>query len=159
MASIKFEEGYRTYDINGDPNRVIKVATTDFAIINRFKDAEANIKAKVKEYEKININPDGTAEADTDEAIAAIGELTRFIEEQINYIFNSDIAGIVFNGQSCLSTYHGVPLYERFINAIIPEIEKDLKSETKASQDRINKYTTNKYKKNVNHQKKGTGKK
>lgn len=151
--TLVFEEGYKTYDINGDPDRVIKVSTTDYGIINRFKEAEKNIKEKMKSYEHINIKPDGTAETDADEAIEAIGDLTKFIEEQINYIFNSDIAGIVFNGQSCLSTVKGVPLYERFIDAIIPEIEKDLKDETKASQKRVNKYTSgsgaNAYKKSV----------
>ena len=151
-GSLIFEEGYKVYDINGDPDRVIKVSTTDYSIITRFQEAEFKIKEKVKDYNNINIKPDGTADTDAEEAIAAIADLTSFIEEQINYIFNSDISGIVFNGQSCLSTFKGVPLYERFLDAIIPVIEKDLKAEVKESQKRVQKYTNNsssKYKKAV----------
>ena len=146
--SINFEEGVKTYLINDDENRKITISTGDYALINRFQEAEKAIKEKAKEYDKIKINADGSAAVETEEAAAAIKDLTEFIEGQINYIFNADVADVVFNGQSCLSTWKGVPLYERFINAVIPEIEADLKAEVKASQQRINKYSKNsKYKK------------
>ncbi len=148
LKSINFEEGVKTYLINDDENRMITISTADYSLITRFQEAEKAIKNKAKEYDKIKIKPDGSADTDTEEAIAAIKDLTEFIESQINYIFNADVAGVVFNGQSCLSTWKGVPLYERFLNAVIPEIEKDLKAEVKASQQRINKYSGNaKYKK------------
>lgn len=146
--SLNFEEGVKTFLINDDPDRKITISTSDYSLITRFNEAEKAIKAKAKEYDKVKLNADGSAAVDTDEAVAAIKDLTEFIEGQINYIFNSDVAGVVFNGQSCLSTYKGVPLYERFLESVIPVIEKDLEAEVKASQKRINKYTTNsKYKK------------
>lgn len=148
MNSLHFEEGLKTYCINDDPDRVIKVSTTDYGIINRLQEADKNMKKKADEYKALNINTDGSAADKTEEAAAAIKELTEFIEGQINYVFNADVAKIVFNGQSCLSTYKGVPLYERFMNAIVPEIEKDFKEEVKESQKRVSKYTgSNKYKK------------
>ena len=150
--SLNFDEGLKVYTINDDPDRKITISTSDYSLITRFQEAERAIKNKAKEYDKVKLNADGSAAVDTEEAAAAIKDLTEFIEGQINYIFNADVAGVVFNGQSCLSTCKGVPLYERFLNAVIPEIEADLKEEVKASQKRINKYTSN------NKYKKATGK-
>ena len=44
MSSIIFDEGYRTFDINGDPNRVLRINPADIGILDRmmkaYEDAE-----------------------------------------------------------------------------------------------------------------------
>lgn len=37
MTSLKFDDGYKEYSINGDESRVIRINTTDFAIFDRIK--------------------------------------------------------------------------------------------------------------------------
>ena len=112
-----------------------------------------NMESKVKELMELRrmkeeIEAEITAAEDEikavmgdEEAAEAIEDLSRIVKEEINYIFNADVADIVFDGASPLSTRKGVPLYERFVNAMFPVIQKDIEAETKESSKRISKYT------------------
>ena len=139
--SINFDEGYKEYEINGDSERVIRVDTADYGLIERFKKAEKHINDELKKYENIKIKADGSADTDDETAAQMIADLGEFIKNEINYIFNADVSEIVFGNASPLSTRKGVPLYERFVNAVLPVIEADLKAEAKASEKRVSQYT------------------
>lgn len=139
--NIEFDDGFREYTINGDPNKVIRIDTADYDLITRADTARKNIEQAVKKYDNIKINPDGSANCSDEEAIAAVTDLSNVIREQMNYIFNADVSSTVFGNASPLSTRKGIPLYERFFNAVIPIIEKDLSEENKQAQKRISKYT------------------
>ncbi len=139
--SIKFDEGYREYDINGDPNRIIKVDTADYGLIERFEEAERRIKAQLDKYKGIKIKPDGSAEMSDEAACKAVAQLSKTIKEAINYIFDYEVSSVVFGNRSPLSTRKGVPLYERFMNAMMPIIQADIEAEAKESNKRIQKYT------------------
>ena len=140
-TNIEFDDGFREYTINGDPNKVIRIDTADYDLITRSDKARKTIEAAVRKYDKIEINADGSANCSDEEAIAAVTDLSDVIREQMNYIFNADVSGIVFGNASPLSTRKGIPLYERFFNAVMPIIEADLNEENKQAQKRINKYT------------------
>lgn len=140
--SINFDEGIKEYLINNDPERVIRVNTADYAIIGRFKSVEERLNEKMAKYKDVKINADGTAaDMNDEEAVAAIDDLSNIVKEEINYIFNADVADIVFNGTSPISTRKGVPLYERFTNAMFPIIKADIEAESEESSKRIEKYT------------------
>jgi len=139
--NIQFDEGFKEYTINGDENRVIRVDTADIALTTRAVEAQKQIDAFMKRYEDIKIKADGTADIEEEAAIEAVKEMTDFVCGQIDYIFNSKVSDIVFNGASPLSTRNGIALYERFVNAMLPIIEADLKAENKAAQKRVDKYT------------------
>ena len=140
QLNINFDEGLTKLTINDDEDRFIYVNLTDYNIITRFEEAQKNINNKLKEYDDIEIKADGTANVDTEYATRAIKDITEYVEAQFDYIFNSDVSKTVFNGQSCLSSVGGVPLYERFILAIIPMIEKEAKSEKKQAEKNMKKY-------------------
>lgn len=139
--SIKFDEGYKEYSINGDANRIIRVDTADYGLIERFEEAEKRIKKQLEKYKGIKIRPDGSAEMKDEEACKAISELSQTIREAIDYIFDDEVSPVVFGNRSPLSTRKGVPLYERFINAMMPIIKSDIESEAKESNKRIQKYS------------------
>lgn len=140
--SINFDEGYKEYEINGDPERIICVDTADYGLIERFKKAEKHINEELKKYDGIKIKSDGSADTDDETAAQMIADLGEFIKSEINYIFNADVSKIVFGNASPLSTRKGVPMYERFVNATLPIIEADLKAESTASEKRVAKYTS-----------------
>ena len=142
MQNLNFDEGYKEFKINNDDSKVIRFNPTDVAIIERFAQAEKNITdyfEKIKDYKP---------EEDKDDleklrADAAIQKETRlFICEQIDYIFDNPVSAIVFGNQSPLSPVKGKLLFERFLEAVKPVIEADVKKENEASQKRINKYRT-----------------
>jgi len=60
MQGIRFDEGYKEYMINDDPNRVIRFNQTDFEILDRIKDAYEEIEKATSTEDDVELNPDGT---------------------------------------------------------------------------------------------------
>lgn len=139
--SINFDEGYKTYEINGDPERVIRIDTSDYGLMERFRQAEKNLNTIARKYKSLIFAPNGSPEDKTEAAITAMTEFDREIKQEIDRIFNSSVSEVVFGNASSLSTRNGVPLYERFMNAVIPIIKTDLEAEEKKSEKRIRKYS------------------
>ena len=129
MGSINFDEGLKTFDINGDPNRTITINPADFGILERLEAAYARIEAA---YGKLK----GTEV--TEEVLFAFSSA---LNREVDYIFNSEVSDIVFGGASPISTVGGVPLFQRFFEAVLPLIEEAVQSEAALSEERIAKYT------------------
>ncbi len=138
--SINFDDGFKTYEINGDPQRVVRIDTADYGLIERLRAAKNNINEEMRKYENVKIKSDGSADVDDETAADGIRDLGEFICGQFDYIFNSEVSGVLFGTASPLSTRSGVPLFERVFNAILPIIEKDIESEHKKAEARIKKY-------------------
>lgn len=132
MENLNFENGYKEYSINGDESKVIRFRPTDFAINNRVDKAIKEIEKISRKYSQIN---------DRD-AFDSIIKCDEEVKEQINYIFGSDVCSIVFEGANCMSISKGVPLYQHFINAVVPLIKKEVSEEQKKSDNIIKKYTS-----------------
>ena len=145
MQSIRFDDGFKEFMINDDPNRVIRFNPADYGIIERFNTARKDILAEMDKLQKdIDIKPDGTPDVPEDELEEAAGMMSKarkLICDKVDYIFGSPVAEIVFGNQSPLSSVKGIPLFERFIRAAQPYIEKEVKAEQEASMKRVNKYT------------------
>ena len=145
MQSLRFDDGYKEFMINDDPNRVIRFNPADYGIIERFNTARKNILTEMEKIQSdIDINPDGTPnvpEDELEEAAEMLGKTRKLICDQVDYIFGSPVSESAFGTQSPLSSVKGLPLFERFIRAAQPFIEKEVKAEQLASQKRINKYT------------------
>ena len=145
MQSIRFDDGYKEFMINDDPDRVIRFNPADYGIIERFNTARKVILIEMEKIQgDIDINPDGTpnvAEDELGEAAELLSKTRKLICDQVDYIFGSPVAEIVFGNQSPLSSIKGIPLFERFIRAAQPYIEKEVKAEQEASMKRVNKYT------------------
>lgn len=145
MQSIRFDDGYKEFMINDDPNRVIRFNPADYGILERFDIAS---KEMIQELETIgsdfDLNPDGTPrvpESEIEEAAKLLAKTRKVICDKVDYIFGSPVSEIVFGSQSPLSSVKGIPLFERFINAARPFIESEVIKEQKASQKRVEKYT------------------
>ena len=137
MQNIRFDDGYKEFMINDDPNKVIRFDPTDFAIIERFNTAMNNIEKYKDEFD----NNEDTA-GGLESAAETVNKINTYIREQIDYIFDSPVAAIALGNKSPLAMVKGVPLFERFLNAVIPAIEKEIKAEMKASEKRVSKYTS-----------------
>jgi len=142
MQSIRFDDGFKEFMINDDPNKVIRFDPTDFAIIERFNVAMKNIEKSTEQLtDDISIDSKGEPVDELESAAEAVSRVNKFIKEQIDYIFDSPVSDMVFGNKSPLAMVKGVPLFERFIVAAQAVIEKELKTEMKASEKRISKYT------------------
>jgi len=145
MQSLRFDEGYKEFMINDDPNRVIRFNPADYGIIERFNKARKDIIAEMEKIQKdFDLKPDGSPDVPEDELEEAAGiieKVRKLICDKIDYIFGNPVSEVVFGTQSPLSSVKGVPLFERFIQAAQPFIEAEVKAEQEASKKRIEKYT------------------
>ena len=142
VQNLNFDDGLRRFKLNGDDTKVIEFSPADFGIIERINDAYHMIDEVSKQNENIELNPDGSPADDLGKAAGVVKNFRETINKAINHIFGSDVASVAFGNQSPLSLVGGIPLYERFLNAVIPVVKKEIETEMKASQKRISKYTS-----------------
>ena len=125
MKSIRFDDGFREYAINGDETRVIRVNPSDFGIIERLTAAQ-NAMANVT----IDNTPEGIAAFD------------KFAREQIDMVFGEGTSAVAFGRTHLASPANGKPLYVNFLEAFAPIIKADLDAERKKSDANIKNYTS-----------------
>jgi hypothetical protein len=142
MQNLSFDDGYKEFSINGDTSKVIRFNPSDMSIIERIKTAYEEITKATTLDKDIELKADGTPIEELGKAADIVKGINDTIKNQIDYIFNSPISDMAFGKQSPLSMVGGQPLYAGFLNAIIPIVEKEVKAQQKASQARINKYTS-----------------
>lgn len=141
MQNLIIDDGYKEYKINGDENRVIRFNPSDFSIIERINTAYEEINKATDIDTDIELKPDGKPVSELEKAAEIVSGINTTIKKQIDYIFNSPVSDAVFGNQSPLSMVKGTPLYERFLNAVVPIIRQEVAKEQEASRKRIEKYT------------------
>jgi hypothetical protein len=140
MQNLSMNDGFKEFSINNDPNRVIRFNPSDFGIIDRINSAYTEIEKSTNIDTDVALKNDGTAKDDLERAATIVQQVSNTIKGQIDYIFNSPVSDIVFGKQSPLSLVGGMPLYEQFLNVVIPVIKKDVQKEQESSRKRVNKY-------------------
>lgn len=128
MNNLSFNEGYKEFTINNNPNRVIRFNPTDVGIIERFDIASKKLEGMAA----------GISEEENDASVLA--KLDAEIKEQIDYIFNQPVSDIVFGAQSPMAPVGGKLLFEGFLEAVLPVIKESIKKEQKESAERVGKY-------------------
>lgn len=141
MQNISFNDGYKEFTINNDENKVIRFNPSDFGILQRIKEAYSEIEKATDIEDDIKLDSDGSVMDNLGKTVEIVKGIEDTIKAQIDHIFNSEVSCMAFGKQSPLGMVKGVPLYERFLNAAIPFIKKEVEAEMKASQKRMSKYT------------------
>lgn len=142
MQNLQFDDGYKEFSINGDESRVIRFNPRDFAILERIKEAYDMIEEASKVTEDVQLKADGSPVEMLGSAADIVKQFDDTVKKAVNHIFNSDVSTAVFGKQSPLSLIGGSPLYERFLETVIPVIRKEVEAESKKSRERISKYTS-----------------
>ena len=139
MSKLTLNTGVKTYDIedeNGKMLGTISIYPNDFNIGKRAMEVQKKIVEYITSAEQIAVEND-------ESAIEQITEIDNKIKEQLDYLFNSDVSKTVFSGLHCLNvTEDGRYFIERFLEMIMPVINSELDKSLKASQKRVNKYTS-----------------
>lgn len=131
MQTIKFNDGYKTYSINDDDSRTIRINLLDLNMKSRYEKATKVIEETVNKMKSVNIPSE-------DQLI----EFDIVIREQLNYVFGSDICATVFGVANVLTPLKsGKFLFESFMEVFVPMIEKDSQSAINAVNINIDKKT------------------
>ena len=141
MQNLNFSDGFKEFSLNGDESKVIRFNPADLGIIERIEKAYKEIDGVTKVGADVELRADGTPIEELSKAASIVKKTSDTIKAQIDYIFDSSVSVVVFGNQSPLSMVGGIPFYERFLNAVIPVLKKEIQFEQKASQQRISKYT------------------
>ncbi len=123
-VNLKFNDGLKEYAINGDENKIIRFNPTDYNIKKRADEAAKKIESIAEEYKNKGIDD-----------LTAVEVLDTETRKMINYICGSDVCSVAFGSTHAMTICGGAPLYENFLNALIPLIE----SEVKAAQKKVGK--------------------
>lgn len=143
MESLKFDEGYKEYMINDDPDRVIRINPSDLNMWQRCMD-EMEKLGHVKDELQGNsqLFEDGTVDPTDENASIEWKKAEQGVKDCFNAIFNADVYDTLFNGQSPFSPVKGGKLlFESVMNGLMPIIKKNMKAGVEASNKRIQKYT------------------
>lgn len=125
MKSLNFDSGVKEYEINGDPNRVLRINPSDFGIIERINKAKDAL-------DELHITPD----------IDGMVELDKAVRAQIDEIFGAGSSDTIFGETNSASFASGQPVFLNFLECITPEIARVIEEEKKKSATKIKKYTS-----------------
>lgn len=135
MNNLSYNVGYKEYSINGDESRILRIKMTDYAIFDRFTKAMKQIDKIAKEYENSTANT-------FDEANNLFVSVDKKIRKQIDFIFDGDVSDIIFGNTNCISIAGGKPVFQNFLEAILPSIKKDIGVEQQEIAEKVHKYTS-----------------
>lgn len=123
---------YKEYILNGDENNVLRIATSDYGIIDRIYKAQEEVTAM---YESISErkNPD----------VHILAEMDTEARRIINAVFDDgDVCTKAFGNKNCLSpASNGKAMLLNFLEAIIPVITKEFGDSIEKVQNKTAKYT------------------
>ena len=133
--SINFDMGYKSYDINGDKDKTIRYIPGDTNFINRYKEVMSDIETIGDEFKNADTST-------IDKASEVSKAFDNKVRQLIDYLFDEPVSAIVFGNKSSVALgCDGMPLFQKFISAFIPIIEKDIEQSRKESAKAIKKYT------------------
>lgn len=136
MAEVlKFNDGFKEFAVNGDESRIVRFNPCDFAIIKRLNDSVKKLDQIEEKYKNAKDN-----DADNFEKISS--ECDADIRSEINAVFGSDVCTPAFGQVNCLSPAGGTPIFENFLNAMIPIIKTQTDKEISKSKKKITEYTS-----------------
>ena len=134
--SINFDMGYKSYDINGDKDKVIRYIPGDANFINRYTEVMKNIETVGDEFKNADTST-------IDKASEVSKAFDNKVRQLIDYLFDEPVSAIVFGNKSSVALgCDGMPLFQKFLTAFIPIIEKDIEQSRKESEKAIKKYTS-----------------
>lgn len=138
MSVVKIETGIKVYDIADERGVVRGTVSFNPSDINFPIRAENFIKNVNELIEQAESIPEDLAE---EEISKTIEDFDVKIKKEVDVLFDDDNASsVVFGNQNCLNTSKGITFIERFIEAFMPIIKKEIAEETKKSSERVKKY-------------------
>ena len=132
---------------NGDKQNIyFNPNDPDLAI--RMKDFLGKVEARTKDLEDLKLGSDGTPEDPKDpEVIERFRDIRNIICEELNTAFNSEISAVVFKHCSPFAVVDGDYFIMQFIEAIKPEIEKQIQKANAEVEQNMQKHIANYIKK------------
>lgn len=143
MKKLSFNDGYESFTVNGDENRIVRFNPADPEIINRLLHLQKEFQNYQPETD-FELNPDGTPKSEIEKEGAFVAEFTIAMRKAFNDIFNSDVYDTIFDGQSPLCIVGAKKkesyLFEAVLEGLIEIMQPAISEYSKKNQNRMQKY-------------------
>lgn len=139
MKNLSFDNGFESFTINGDANRIIRFNPADPEIVNRLLKAQ-EFFASYEVPEGLELNADGSMKSDLEQAGAYVTESTKTMRNAFNEIFNADVFDTIFNGQSPLCIVGNKYLFESVFDGLLEILKPALEKYNKSNSSKLEKY-------------------
>ncbi len=140
---ITVDDGMRAIPITNNLGREIGTfyfRPTDIGIIDRYNEVIEKVPDIFKPLENVNINSDGTADADAD--MAVLKEAEKKLYELCDYLFNGNLSEAFFGEMHPFSPLEGGVFYcENALDSVGKFISSQFQRSVKGVEKRINRYT------------------
>lgn len=137
MQNINFDDGFKTFTVNGDENRVVRFNPSDFGILTRAEETEQAFNEIGSKLESMG----NTDEVSVEQIAQVLRETESDVKRQFDYMFNSSVSDVLFVGQSPIAIVNGEFLFKRILDAIMPIIVESINEEKKKAEKKMAKYT------------------
>ena len=148
MQSLKFDDGLKSFAINGDESRVIRFNPGDPDLIIRYEKAKKKIQSvSTEKLAAVKLDGNGNLANSKDdeglgEAAQALEMVNQTIRDALKELFNADVYDTVFAGMSPFAAASdGRVIFETFMDAVKPILESGIAEYRAASEKRMEKYT------------------
>lgn len=133
MSTLSFETGIKTFDINGDPEKIISFNPSDFNFIRRLYAAYTKLDSIQKVYQ---VKADKLQ--DTDKLLKLIHQADMEIRKVIDETFQAPVSDAVFDDQSTYAiTGDGCPLWAGFMVAVMANCDETITERENAKNPRL----------------------
>ena len=139
MKNLSFDDGYESFTVNDDPNRVIRFKPADPELINRV----LAVQKMFKEYqvpEGVELNPDGSPKSDVERGGAYVAEFSAAMKKAFNSIFLSDVYDTIFAGQSPLCIVGNKYLFEGVLDGLLRLMKPAVEEYSRKNRQKMGKY-------------------
>ena len=146
MQSLNFDDGLKSFAINGDEKRVIRFNPADPDLLVRYNKARMMLQdARTETLKNVKLDAHGQVQSDSEDELArgaqAMEDVNSLIRSALKMMFNSDVYDTVFAGQSPFSWVGDKFLFDAFMDSVKPVLEAGIAECQKASHERMARYT------------------
>ena len=143
---LSFDDGYKNIELNGNPDKIIRINPTDTQFINRisgFDEKYENIRSRYGDIDMNSINDLQNLDENNPDfeklklAADSVDKLDMAVKLSLIHISEPLI---VFGTDSCLSPAGGQPVFMNFMQCIFAYINECSVEERKKSQEKLNSY-------------------
>jgi len=133
----------KKFSINGNPDQIIELDTSDLNILQRIKDQYPVLEKLSKDVSDKVPNADGlTDEQLLNTAADTLKDIDKRMRECIDIIFDSPVSDICVPSGSMYDPVNGKFRFEHLIDVLISLYNDNLSKEVKKIQSRVSKHTS-----------------
>lgn len=139
----------KRFRINGDPNKILELNTSDLGIASRLTTAYDRLVEHMDKVGKILEGMPDEEYSDEDiiggnhkEILKQLDAIDAEMKKEIDYIFDAPVSAICADGGSMYDPFNGMFRYEHIIDALTKLYETNINSEFSAMRRRVNAKTS-----------------